>query len=74
MGEVGCLASISWGSKLPPEHDISYENMHADFSKLFPAPLRQKGQFLTAWVFSRNRSTPATQIALVQWKWGKNRA
>lgn len=45
MGEVGCFASISCGSKLPPERDNSYENMHADFSKLLPTPLQQKGQF-----------------------------
>lgn len=47
MGEVDCLASISCGSKLPLERDIFYENMHADFSKVLPAPLWQKGQLLT---------------------------
>lgn len=66
MGEVGCLASISCGSRLPSERDISYENMHADFSKLLPAPLQQKGRILTAWVFSKNRSTPAIQVILVE--------
>lgn len=53
MREVDCLASISCGSKLPPERDIFYENMHSDFSKLLPAPLWQKGQFLTVWDFNK---------------------
>ena len=72
MGEVGCLASISCGSKLPPERDISYENTRADFSKLLPAPLWQKGKSWQPDVLAKNRSTPATHTVWVQWKWRKN--
>lgn len=53
MGEVGCLASISCGSKLPPEHDISNESMHADFSDMLPALLWQKNPSLTIWVVAK---------------------
>lgn len=71
-GKWSSLPPYPVDTTFPPEHNISYENMHC--SLLQPASHFTMAEklILDDLSFTKNRSTPATQTISVEWKLGKN--